>query len=153
MVGIINSYPWILIQSFIFSTWITIRERAYKGWRFASITILKSFVMRIFVVTYSRTSCKPPPEKLSLNFHILENLHMVTKPFRQRSSIPALEFFPLKIFHVLSGLTWLGANIERHVCNVSSGVNQTNCGIYCILQLTFFDTAPTQIFCSMHVYV
>ena len=109
--------------------------------------------MRIFVVTYSRTSCKPPPEKLSLDFHILENLHMVTKPFRQRSSIPALEFFPLKIFHVLSGLTWLGANIERHVCNVSSGVNQTNCGIYCILQLTFFDTAPTQIFCSMHVYV
>ena len=65
------------------------------------MTILKSFVMRIFVVTYSRTSCKPPPEKLSLDFHILGNLHMVTEPFRQRLSIPALEFFPLKIFHVL----------------------------------------------------
>ena len=100
LVGIINSYPWILIQNFIFSTWITIRGRAYKGWRFASITILNSFVMRLFVVTYSQTSCKRLPEKSSLDFHILESLHIVTGPFCQRSAIPALEYFSLNFWSI-----------------------------------------------------
>ena len=42
--------------------------------------------MRLFVVTYSQTSCKRLPEKLSLDFHILESLHIVTGPFHQRSA-------------------------------------------------------------------
>ena len=74
------------------------KRKSVQRRRFASITILNSFVMRLFFVTYSQTSCKRLPEKSSLDFHILESLHIVTGPFRQRSAIPALEYFSLKPF-------------------------------------------------------